>query len=127
MDFDPANKSCSFCGVQGTAETKFAGGLGAMMCRDCLTWYHEAFSSEERLQAISRPPWVGMSDTEVLSKLPLIADTAAQVNGFLGEWVQLARERNLSWAEIGQALGVSRQAAWERFAGGKTRKSDATA
>ena len=127
MDFDPANKSCSFCGVQGTPETKFAGGLGAMMCQDCLTWYHEAFSTEERLQAISHPPWVEMSDTEILSKLPLIADTATQVNGFLGEWVQLARERNLSWAEIGQALGVSRQAAWERFAGAKARKSDASA
>jgi hypothetical protein len=68
-----------------------------------------------------------MSDTEILAKLPLIADTATQVNGFLGEWVQMARERNLSWAEIGQALGVSRQAAWERFAGSKTRKGSATA
>ena len=25
------------------------------------------------------------------------------------------RERNVSWAKIGEALGVSRQAAWERF------------
>ncbi len=39
----------------------------------------------------------------------------------------MARERNLSWAEIGQALGVSRQAAWERFAGSKVRKSSSSA
>jgi hypothetical protein len=124
MDFDSANKSCSFCGMRGTSETRFAGGLGAMMCVDCLEFYHHKFSSPELLETISRPPWEKMSDTEILAKLPLIADTATQVNGFLGEWVQMARERNLSWAEIGQALGVSRQAAWERFAGSKTRKSD---
>ena len=127
MDFNSANKSCSFCGFQGTSETRFAGGLGAMMCVDCLEFYHHKFSSPERLETISRPPWDEMSDTEILAKLPLIADTATQDNGFLGEWVQMARERHLSWAEIGQALGVSRQAAWERFAGSKTRKSNASA
>ena len=127
MDFDSANKSCSFCGMQGTSETRFAGGLGAMMCVDCLNFYHYTFSSPERLETISRPPWDEMSDTEILAKLPLIAGTATQVNSFLGEWVQMARERNLSWAEIGQALGVSRQAAWERFAGSKTRKSGTSA
>ncbi len=29
--------------------------------------------------------------------------------------VKAARKRGLSWDEIGSALGVSRQAAWERF------------
>ncbi len=29
--------------------------------------------------------------------------------------VKAARKRGLSWEEIGSALGVSRQAAWERF------------
>jgi biotin operon repressor len=28
------------------------------------------------------------------------------------------RERGVSWAEIGGALGVSRQAAWKRFTRG---------
>ena len=32
-----------------------------------------------------------MSDTEILAKLPLIADTATQVNGFLGQRVDMAR------------------------------------
>ena len=30
--------------------------------------------------------------------------------------VAVLRERNVSWARIGAALGVSKQAAWERFA-----------
>ncbi|HEY7703571.1 MAG TPA: hypothetical protein VID03_01935 [Acidimicrobiia bacterium] len=32
--------------------------------------------------------------------------------------VQKARESGHSWAEIGRAMGVSRQAAWERFSRG---------
>ena len=127
MDFNPANKSCSFCGVQGTEKTKFAGGLGAMICADCLNFYHGVLASESRSKAITRPPWDEMSNADVLGKLPLIANTAAQVNDFLGEWVQLAKERGCSWTEIGNALGVSRQAAWERFAAGKPGKTNASA
>ena len=124
MDIDPAHKSCSFCGVQGTEHTMFAGGHGAMMCADCVNFFHDKFASEEGRRSISlraraRLPWDEMSDTEILAKLPMIAATATQVTSFLGDWVQLARERGLSWTEIGQALGVSRQAAWERFSRGR--------
>jgi hypothetical protein len=37
--------------------------------------------------------------------------------------VEVARSDGASWATIGAALGVSRQAAWERFAG---RRAGAT-
>lgn len=132
MNIDPAAKTCSFCGVQGTADMLFAGGLGAMMCNDCVTFFHDKFSSDEGRRSISlgaRPqlPWDEMSDTEILAKLPMIAATATQVGSFLGDWVHLAHERGLSWTEIGQALGVSRQAAWERFARGRARGSSESA
>ena len=32
-----------------------------------------------------------------------------------GEAVDTLRGRDVSWAVIGEALGVSRQAAWDRF------------
>ena len=106
MDINPAHKTCSFCGAQGTAETTFAGGLGAMMCADCVSSFHDKFISEEGRRSISlrsmpRLPWDEMSDTEILAKLPMIAATATQVTSFLGDWVQLARDRGLSWTEIG--------------------------
>jgi hypothetical protein len=116
MDFDIENKTCSFCGVRGTQGAKFAGGLGAMMCVPCVEHFHEIFSTEAKTEAVSRPPWDKMSDEEVLGTLPLIARNAEQVNEFLTEWVELARSRKLSWAEIGRVMGTSRQAAWERFA-----------
>lgn len=132
IDINPAHKTCSFCGVQGTDETTFAGGLGAMMCHDCVTFFHDKFGSAEGLRSISlrsmpQLPWDEMSDTEILAKLPMIAATATQVTWFLGDWVQLARDRGLSWTEIGQALGVSRQAAWERFAKGRPPRANASA
>ena len=115
MDFSPVGRVCSFCGLIGTSETRFAGGLGAMMCQDCLKYYYEVTISEGNAESISRPPWNEMSDTEMLSTLPLIAASAEQVNKFMGDWIQLLRARNLSWAAIGKAMGISRQAAWERF------------
>jgi hypothetical protein len=115
MDFSPVGRVCSFCGTVGTRKTKFAGGLGAMMCQDCLVYYYDAFTSKKRLAAISRPPWGEMSDADLLSKLPLISATSDQVDDFFRDWIKLIRERNISWAEIGKVLGISRQAAWERF------------
>ena len=56
-----------------------------------------------------------MTDPELLGRLPLIAATSAQVDRYLRESVGDIRDRRLSYAEIGKALGVSRQAAWERF------------
>jgi hypothetical protein len=45
---------------------------------------------------------------------PLVEDVTA----YQAFSVALLRERDVSWADIGGALGVSRQAAWKRFAKG---------
>ena len=37
------------------------------------------------------------------------------VESKLSEAVQEARRQGLTWEQIGEALGTSRQAAWERF------------
>lgn len=122
-----ANKMCSFCGRQGSSRNRLAGGLGAMICVECVAHYHAIFASKKRMAASTRPVWDEMSDTELLSTLPLILKSAEQNAAFAREWVELLRTRNISWAEIGKALGVSRQAAWERFASRPAEKSDETA
>jgi hypothetical protein len=115
MLFTPLGRVCSFCGLVGTRDTLFAGGLGAMMCLACHQKYAEIFASEERIASVRRPPWEQMSDEELLDSLPKIQATAAQANEFLQAWVRIARSRGLTWSEVGRALGISRQAAWERF------------
>ena len=116
MNLDAAAWSCSFCGKRGTDDTRFAGGLGALMCTDCLEKFGAAFAAPENAH-VTIIGWSDedMTDADMLARLPLIAATATQVDRYLRAWVARIRERHISYAEIGKALGVSRQAAWERF------------
>src|SRR6476646_6542460 len=116
MNLDAAAWSCSFCGKRGTDDTRFAGGLGALMCTDCLERFTAAFAAPENANS-KVIGWSedDMTDADMLARLPLIAATATQVDRYLRAWVARIRERHISYAEIGKALGVSRQAAWERF------------
>lgn len=117
MRAESDQQTCSFCGEPGRRDLALVGGLGAFMCGHCLDHYARVVTEYRRTGVEAPPPWHTMSDADLLGKVPLIAQTGAQVDRFLAEWVQLLRARNISWAEIGRALGVSRQAAWERFAG----------
>jgi hypothetical protein len=56
-----------------------------------------------------------MTDDELLAHLPEISAVASQVEDRLRSWVGTARQRRISWARIGAALGMTRQSAWERF------------
>ena len=104
------------CGRRGTDDTRYAAGLGALMCTECLTSFSEAFAAPENVnQRVLGWDDDAMSDAEMLARLPLIAATAGKVDRYLRLWVGRIRERHISYAEIGKALGVSRQAAWERF------------
>lgn len=116
MDNDVTRKWCSFCGRRGERGLRFAGGLGAMICEGCVTDFHDMFSLPAEAEAALAPPWDRMTDAEVLAAIPSISQTADQVDEFLVEWIELARSRKLSWTQIGKSLGVSKQAAWERFA-----------
>jgi len=116
MNFETATWSCSFCGKRGSDDTRFAGGLGALMCDECLVSYSAAMAAPENAH-VKIIGWSAeaMPDADMLARLPLIAESARQVDRYLRLWVGRIRERHISYAEIGKALGVSRQAAWERF------------
>ena len=109
---------CSFCGEPGGPGTDLGliGGLGAQICARCVDDFHGILHDEDRLTAARGPmPWERMDDAELLATLPQILASAERNTAFAHEWVDLLRSRGISWAEIGRALGVSRQAAWERF------------
>jgi hypothetical protein len=52
---------------------------------------------------------------EKTGRLPELADAAAAASEALREGVRAARGQSATWEEIGRALGVTKQAAWERF------------
>jgi hypothetical protein len=49
--------------------------------------------------------------------LAIVADGAAKVDDKLQDLVAFARKHGKSWTEIGRALGMTKQSAWERFSG----------
>jgi hypothetical protein len=57
----------------------------------------------------------GFVDPLVL--LVVLANGATQVDDKLQQLVAHCRSAGKSWTQIGQALGMTKQAAWERFSG----------
>lgn len=56
------------------------------------------------------------SDVErMLADLSTLIDDVDQASRRLQDHVALLRAHRATWVEIGMALGVSRQAAWQRF------------
>lgn len=113
---------CSFCQKLAPDLDKLIAGPGIYICdqcvQKCVAILEEPYPAPD-VGAAQLPSWHSMSDAELLGKLPRIAAVAAQVEGGLQRWVAEARRRGSSWAEIGGALGMSRQSAWERFARNK--------
>jgi len=50
-----------------------------------------------------------------LSVIAGIIECSGGIESMLRQWVRLARTKGHSWQQIADALGVSRQSAWERF------------
>jgi hypothetical protein len=53
----------------------------------------------------------------MLSHIPRVAAHIDQAEADLRSWVHELRRRGVIWTKIGEALGVTRQSAWERFSG----------
>jgi hypothetical protein len=70
-----------------------------------------------RGQAAPFLDWGSLSDDEVLGLLAPHARAIHAAEEAVAGHVRQLRERDVSWARIGAALGISKQAAWERFAG----------
>jgi ClpX C4-type zinc finger protein len=112
---------CSFCAKPSSAVEKVIAGPGVYICNECVglcndilrTEPGEPSGSETRLSA-----WEdGMTDERMLDQLPRIAAAGAQTEASLQRLVTHLRERRVTWARIGTALGITRQSAWERFSG----------
>lgn len=99
--------------TQASSSRRLVAGPGVAICKECAEASLTLFSTTEGVPAAA--PWARMTDDELLAHLPEIAVVASQVDDRLGAWVGTARQRRISWARIGAALGMTRQSAWERF------------
>ncbi|MEO7132302.1 MAG: hypothetical protein ABIZ07_13100 [Dermatophilaceae bacterium] len=76
---------------------------------------NETARVEQLLDALD-PTTAAVENTEDLRAVAVAADTLAADEARLTEAVEIARAHGRSWTRIGIALGVSRQAARQRFA-----------
>lgn len=76
---------------------------------------NETARAEQLLDALD-PTTAAVENTEDLRAVAAAADTLAADEARLTEAVEIARAHGRSWTRIGIALGVSRQAARQRFA-----------
>ena len=116
MKISSTGRMCSFCGREDANGTQFSGELGALICADCVDRYHRLLADPPAATStVTADPWHSLSTEQLLATLPLISRSSAQTSDFLITSVGVLRSRKASWAKIGRSLGVSRQAAWERF------------
>ena len=107
---------CSFCLRPRDQTGVMVGAPAVGICRQCADAAVALFQqSAPETETIPQAPWDAFSDEELLGQLPKVARARDDVEHHLQNWVGAARRRNLSWASIGDSLGMSRQSAWERF------------
>jgi len=108
---------CSFCGKAQTEVKTLVAGPGVFICDECVHLCRPIIENKNK-----------RTTQEVPSLLPNNAPTEAllkTLGGYNGAFERIGtamqdiadilREREVSWATIGEALAVSRQAAWKRF------------
>ena len=108
---------CSFCTKPDDEVGTLVAGAGVFICNECVELCALVIANKPASGPAPRVPiWAQLEDQAILDHLPRIEAVRDQVDDDLRAWVAEARRRELSWDRIGEALGMKRQSAWERFA-----------
>jgi epoxyqueuosine reductase QueG len=105
---------CSFCfKSQHEVRKLIAGPASIFICDECVDICNEVIAG--RFSDTSKSSDKEIPTERLLERLQAVEDTL-QGKGSQLQWiVDALRSREVSWAQIGAALGISRQSAWERF------------
>ena len=110
---------CSFCGKAQTEVKTLVAGPGVFICDECVQLCLSIIVKNAATQAPQEVPSSLLPDNapteNLLKTLAGYNGAFESVDAAMQDIVDILREREVSWASIGQALAVSRQAAWKRF------------
>jgi len=102
---------CSFCRKSESEVAKLIGGPRVHICDACVGVCNRILEAT--------PPtfagWEAMTDAQLLASLKTAEASVDATRSVLQTEIDVLRKRGVSWSQIGSALSVSRQAAWERF------------
>jgi ATP-dependent Clp protease ATP-binding subunit ClpX len=106
---------CSFCMKSQHEVAKLvAGPAQIFICDECVDLCNQWVNNRPPKPSKFPPP-ESVATERLLEHLRAIEETVQAKADQLQRTVDLLRSRDVSWAQIGTALGVSRQSAWERF------------
>jgi uncharacterized protein YlaI len=106
---------CSFCGKsQHEVKKLIAGPARIFICDECVDLCNQHIAGRPPKPSKFPPP-EEVETERLLEHLRAIEEMVQAKADQLQRTVDLLRSRDVSWAQIGTALGVSRQSAWERF------------
>ena len=102
---------CSFCRKSDREVARLLGGPGVHICDACVGVCNQILDATPAAST----GWADMTDQQLLCGLKTAEATVDAVRAVLQAQIAELRRREVSWDTIGAALGISRQAAWERF------------
>jgi ATP-dependent Clp protease ATP-binding subunit ClpX len=110
---------CSFCGKSQEEVKTLVAGPGVFICDECVQLCQAIIDKRPATPATQEVPNSLLPENapaEILLKtLAGYNGAFERVDAGMQDIVDILREREVSWAMIGQSLAVSRQAAWKRF------------
>lgn len=122
--------NCSFCNKSQFDVIRLVAGPGVYICNECVELCNQVIAQEpartgsrvenKRRSTTSHDPptikaWEALSDVELLAEMVRAHAAHENVDRSVAHHVAELRERGVTWARIGEALGMTRQSAWERF------------
>jgi ClpX C4-type zinc finger len=103
---------CSFCRKSASKVAKLIAGPGVHVCDACVDLCNDILASRPTPGFAG---WGSLTDKQLLQALPPSEAAVDAARAVLQTQIEILRKRGVSWNAIGEALGISRQAAWERF------------
>jgi len=102
---------CSFCGKTEREVARLLAGPYVHICNVCVGACNKILGATPSTNA----GWDKMTNDQLLDSLQTAEATVEATRSVLQAMIEELRQRKVSWEAIGKALGISRQAAWERF------------
>jgi ATP-dependent Clp protease ATP-binding subunit ClpX len=110
----PGALHCSFCGKSQHQVEKLIAGPWVFVCNECVRLCDKILDGSYVPDGTTFKP-LDRPTEQLLSQMGSVNYATDASRDFLQGIVDTLRKREVSWADIADQLGVSRQSAWERF------------
>ncbi|MBI1361794.1 MAG: hypothetical protein GC155_16080 [Alphaproteobacteria bacterium] len=109
---DTSKLFCSFCRKSAAEAPSLIGGPGVHICGVCVKTCNAVLAG---LPSDGFGGWDQLEEDALLANLERSQSAHEAARAVLQQQIDELRRREVSWARIGEAIGITRQAAWERF------------